>query len=201
MGDFITSTMDATGYAGITLLMLLENIFPPIPSEVVMPAAGALARNGERSLMGVVLAGTLGSVLGALPWYGVAWYVGTDRLGDWMERHGHWLGSNRREVERADEWFDRYGAWTVFGCRLIPGIRTLISVPAGFAEMPLLPFLAFTTIGTALWTLLLALLGYWLGGRNETVQTVVEWTGIGVIGALVIWFVARIVRARRRKAA
>jgi membrane protein DedA with SNARE-associated domain len=199
MSDFVTSTMDSMGYPGIALLMLLENIVPPIPSEIVMPAAGASARNGTYSLTGVVIAGTAGSVLGALPWYGAARYVGTDRLVGWVKRHGHWLGTDEKEIRRADAWFDRNGQWAVLGCRMVPGLRTLISVPAGFAEMPLVPFLIWTTIGTTGWSLLLALAGYWLQGQKPVIAQTVQWVALAVFGVLFLWFLVRIVRRQREK--
>lgn len=197
MSDFVTSIMDSMGYTGIAFLMLLENIIPPIPSEIVMPAAGASARHGRYTLPGVVLAGTLGSVLGALPWYGMARYAGTEKLAGWMKRHGHWLGTSEQEIRRADKWFDRHGKWAVLGCRLVPGLRTVISIPAGFAEMPLAPFLLWTTIGSAGWTLLLTLLGYWLQGQNPAIAQTVQWVALGVFGLLFLWFIVRVIRHRR----
>lgn len=199
MNDFLTNTIDSMGYIGVALLMLLENIVPPIPSEIVMPAAGASARDGQHSLIGMIVAGTFGSLAGALPWYGIARYVGTERFSDWVDRHGHWMGTNRKEIQRADEWFDRYGKWTVLLCRMIPGIRTLISVPAGFAEMPLIPFLLYSAIGTAAWTTLLACLGYWLQGQNETIANIVSGIGICVLGGLALWFVGRVILVSHRK--
>ncbi len=201
MDSFVTDTMDSLGYVGIALLMLLENIIPPIPSEIVMPAAGASARSGQQTLWGVVLAGTVGSVVGALPWYGIAWYVGTDRLAGWMKDHGHWLGADEKTVHRADAWFDRYGEWAVLGCRMVPGLRTLISVPAGFSEMPMMKFLIYTTIGTAGWSLILALLGYWLQGQKRVIAQTVQWIGLVVFMVLFVWFVVRIIRRRWQKSA
>ncbi|GAB5440146.1 MAG: DedA family protein [Fuerstiella sp.] len=199
MSDFIDSMMDSLGYTEVVLLMVLENIVPPIPSEVVIPAAGARARDGAYSLIGMVAAGTLGSIIGALPWYGVARRIGTDRFLDWIDRHGHWLGTDRREVKRADQWFDKYGHWAIMIGRLVPGVRTVISVPAGFSEMPMRSFLTYTAIGTALWTAILAALGYWLQGRQEEIASAVKWFGVVVVGVMVIWFVGRVVTVSLKK--
>jgi membrane protein DedA with SNARE-associated domain len=198
MEDILTRAIESLGYAGVALLMFLENIVPPIPSEVVMPAAGASARSGQLSLAGVIVAGTAGSFLGALPWYAVARYVGTDRFCHWADRHGNWIGLTQKDVRRADRWFDRYGRWAVVLGRLIPGIRTLISVPAGFSEMPLTSFMLCTAVGTAAWSTLLALLGYWLQG-HKTVADVLQWIGAGVLLLLLILFVIRAVRQARRR--
>lgn len=160
MEDLIVETVESVGYLGVALLMLAENIVPPIPSEIVMPAAGAAASRGEYSLAGMILAGTAGAVIGSLPWYGIARHVGTRRFADWADHHGHWLATDREEIERVDKWFDRHGHWAILICRLIPGVRTLISVPAGFAEMPLGRFLAWTTVGSAVWSAILA--GTWV---------------------------------------
>ncbi|REJ87981.1 MAG: DedA family protein [Planctomycetota bacterium] len=199
MEDFILETVKSVGYVGVALLMLAENILPPIPSEIVMPAAGASASRGDHSLIGMIVAGTIGAVLGSLPWYGIARYVGTERFADWADRHGHWLGTNRKEIERADDWFDHYGRWAILIGRLVPGIRTLIGVPAGFAEMPLAQYLVYTTIGTAAWTALLAVAGYWLQGQHEAIATVVKWIGVGVFVFLCVWYVARIIVRKREK--
>lgn len=199
MNDFITRTTESLNYAGVALLMVLENLFPPIPSEVVMPTAGAAARSGDASLVGMILAGTLGSVVGTLPWYGAGRWIGTERFQGWIGRHGHWLGTDPDEIARMDEWFDRYGSWAVLIGRLVPGVRTLISVPAGLSEMSLGRYLAATTIGTAVWTALLAAVGYWLEGQSETLARVLKFIGMGVIGVLTVLYVVRVVRRRREK--
>jgi membrane protein DedA with SNARE-associated domain len=201
MADFITRTLESLDYAGVALLMVLENLFPPIPSEVVMPSAGAAARAGEASLTGMILAGTLGSVLGTLPWYGAGRWIGTERLQSWVERHGHWLGTDADEIARMDAWFDRYGYWAVFLGRLVPGVRTLISVPAGISEMPMGRYLLATTIGTAAWTALLAGVGYWVEGESDTLARILKLIGMGVIGLLAVLYIIRVVRRRREKSA
>ena len=194
MEDWISDTADSWGYLGVAFLMLLENIFPPIPSEVVMPAAGAAARSQNLSLIGIIVAGTSRAVLGAIPWYAVACWVGTSRFQDWMERHGHWFGTDAAEIERLDDWFDRYGYWAVLIGRLVPGGRTLISIPAGFSEMPLGSFLVATGIGTAIWTTLLAELGYWLEGKAESIAQVLKAVGLGVVVVMLVLYAVKVIR-------
>ncbi len=150
---------------GISLLMLAENIFPPIPSEIIMPFAGFVAGRGQLTFIGILLAGTIGSLAGALFWYWVGRCVGHDRFKAWCARHGRWLTLSPAEVDRASAWFLRSGWAVVFMGRLVPGVRTLISVPAGVAGMPLVPFLLATTFGTLLWTGFLAGTGYVLAER------------------------------------
>ena len=152
MFELITSLIAQTGYLGIALLMLAENLFPPIPSELIMPLAGFTAARGELSLLGVLLAGTIGSLAGALLWYEVGRRIGVERLRRWAGCYGRWFTMAPEQVDRAVAWFQRHGALAVLVGRLVPAIRTLISVPAGIAGMKLPAFLAWTTAGTALWT-------------------------------------------------
>lgn len=169
MFDRIIEFLNGAGYLGIAALMFLENLFPPIPSEVIMPAAGFGAGQGRLSLWGVVIAGTVGSVAGALFWYYVGKWIGADRLRRWTGRHGRWLTLAPKDIDRVDRWFDRHCGKAVFLGRLVPALRTLISVPAGVFGMGLLRFLLFTTLGTTLWTTLLAVAGYLLQGQYEVV--------------------------------
>jgi membrane protein YqaA with SNARE-associated domain len=138
--DWIVTAIERTGYLGVFLLMLIDNVFPPIPSEVIMPLAGFAAARGQLSLIGVFLAGTAGSLSGALVWYGVGRWLGRERLRRFATRHGRWLTLSPAEVDRASAWFARRGGLSVLIGRVIPGVRSLISVPAGVAGMPLTPF-------------------------------------------------------------
>ena len=134
--------MERTGYIGIALLMLAENLFPPVPSELVMPIAGFIVARGKLSAIGVVAAGTAGSLAGAMLWYYVGRSVGCERLKRWAGRHGRWLTISPEEVDEAAALFNRHSGKAVLIGRLIPAVSTLISVPAGAAGMTLLPFLA-----------------------------------------------------------
>jgi membrane protein DedA with SNARE-associated domain len=177
----------STGYFGIVLLMFVENVFPPIPSEVIMPLAGYMAAQGTLSLFGIIVAGMTGSVLGALPLYYMGRKLGEDRLKQFADNHGRWLTLSRKDIERAKGWFDRHGGAAIFFCRLIPGVRSLISIPAGIARMKILPFLAYTATGTAMWAALLAYLGYFLATEYTQVSEYldpVSWIVFGAVGVL-----------------
>ena len=196
MFELITSLIAQTGYLGIALLMLAENVFPPIPSELIMPLAGFTAARGELSLLGVLLAGTIGSLAGALLWYEVGRRIGVERLRRWAGCYGRWFTMAPEQVDRAVAWFQRHGALAVLVGRLVPAIRTLISVPAGIADMKLAAFLAWTTVGTALWTAFLTGLGYLLdGGYREVVDWANPVTNM-VVAGLLLGYLYRIVTFR-----
>ena len=173
IGDAVESNPVA-GYGAIFAAMFLENLFPPIPSEVIMPLGGFYVQQGKLSLLPVVLAGLLGTVLGALPWYGIGRLVNEERIEHWLSRHGRWIGISPQELHRSRAWFNRHGTALVFWGRLIPGIRTLISVPAGIEMMPMAPFLLWTTAGSLIWTLLLTLAGLLLGEGYSRVELWIE---------------------------
>ncbi len=158
------------GYGAIFGAMFLENLFPPIPSELIMPLGGFYVQQGQLALVPVVLAGLAGTVLGALPWYGVGRLVNEERIEHWLERHGRWIGISPQELHRSRTWFSRHGTALVFWGRLVPGIRTLISVPAGIEMMPLVPFLIWTTAGSLIWTVLLTVAGMALGEGYANVE-------------------------------
>lgn len=188
MSGWIESTMQQMGYLGVVLLMFLENVFPPIPSEVVMPLAGFSATQGQLTLRGVILAGMAGSVLGAIPLYYLGRWLGTERLARWAERHGHWVLLSPGEIERADRWFGRHAKSAVFFARLVPGVRSLISIPAGMCGMPLGRFLLLTAAGTLLWSGLLASAGRLLGERYQAVSRYLGPVTYGVLGGLLLWY-------------
>ena len=191
------------GYGAIFAAMLLENLLPPIPSEVIMPLGGFYVQQGQLQLLPVVLAGLLGTVLGALPWYGVGRLINEERIALWISRHGRWIGVSPDGLTRSHRWFKRYGTSLVFWGRLIPGIRTLISIPAGIELMALPPFLIWTTAGSLIWVVLLTVagmtlgegyssLGLWIGPVSKIVRVLL---GIALLTAA-IWFMGRISRQR-----
>lgn len=198
MLEWISDFVGRTGYVGILLLMLAENVFPPIPSELIMPLAGYHAARGTLSMAGVVAAGTAGSLAGAAFWYGVGRWVGAERLKRLALRHGRWLTLAPADVDEADAWFDRHGTKAVLIGRLVPGIRTLISVPAGIAAMPPVAFVAWTLAGTLLWTTLLALAGHVLESEYRTVAGWVGPVGNAVVAGLAVAYVWRVATFRRR---
>ena len=187
------------GTLGIVLLMFAENVFPPIPSELIMPLAGFSAARGERSLVIVIIAGSIGSLLGALLWYYIGKKIGAERLKRWTRKHGRWLTLSPNEVDQACGWFNRHGGKAVFIGRLIPAVRTLISVPAGIAGMPLASFLLYSAAGTILWTGLLAAGGYFLENQYDKVAHWMNPVSNLVIGLIVLGYLYRVVRFRRRE--
>jgi len=157
MFDWIARVIGRLGYTGVIGLTFLENLFPPIPSELVIPMAGFVAASeGEMRLGFVIVAGSIGSLAGATFWYAIGRTVGEQRLRAWVDRHGKWITLGRKDVDHAQAWFQRHGNAAVFVGRLMPGVRTFISVPAGFTAMPVVPFLLYSALGTVIWTAALA---------------------------------------------
>lgn len=198
MVEWITNTMDSLGYWGIGILMFLENLFPPIPSELIMPLAGFTVSQGKMEFAPAVFAGVLGTVIGALPWYYAGKILGEQRLKSLADRYGKWLTISSKDITKATGWFDRHGGVAVFLCRLVPGVRTLISLPAGISHMHLLPFLLYSTIGTTLWVGFLTYAGYALGDNYELVD---EYLGpvskivlAIIVAAFGIWVARRLMR-------
>jgi len=193
------------GYGGIFAAMVLENVIPPIPSEVIMPLAGFYVGQGKLNFVLVVLAGLAGTVVGALPWYGLGRLVNEQRLKGLVERHGRWVGLSVKEIDDSRGWFQRHGAAVVFWGRLIPAIRTLISVPAGVEMMPLGPFLFWTTAGSLVWNLALTSAGWVLGKQWQQVLAwikPVEGSVNGLLAlALLVAIVAVALRLWKRRSA
>lgn len=196
MLEWTTSTIESLGYLGIALLMFLETIIIPIPSELVMPLAGFTAAQGKLTLIYVILAGTVGTVLGALPWYYVGKLLGEQRLKVLADRHGKWFGVSGHDIEKAKSWFDKHGGKAVFFCRLVPGVRTWVSVPAGISRMHLLPFLIYSVLGSTLWVSLLTYGGYTLGNNYQLVEQYSRPASKIVLIALSVAFIIWIVRRR-----
>lgn len=198
MVEWITQTLEQMGYLGVALLMFAENIFPPIPSELIMPFAGFAAARGDVSLRGVLLAGTVGTLLGTLPWYYLGRTVGCERLARWADRHGRWFTMNGEEVLQADRWFRRHCGKAVLIGRLVPTVRTLISIPAGIATMRLGKFLLYSFIGTLIWNAALVTMGYQLGENYDRVGQYLEPITKGVLILIVITYAYRVIRHRPR---
>jgi membrane protein DedA with SNARE-associated domain len=194
MSDWIVSLVGRLGSAGVFVLMFLENVFPPIPSEIIMPLAGFHAQTGEMSLWVVIVSGSLGSLAGTSLWYLLGRKIGEQRLRQWIERHGKWLTITPEELDRSKEWFERRGNMAIFVCRMIPALRSVISLPAGFSEMPLSRFLLYSSAGTLVWTAALAYAGYVLGGAYEDVSRYlgpISWIFIGGSLLIYIWRLVR----------
>ena len=181
------------GYFGIVFAMFAENVFPPIPSEIIMPAAGFAASKGELNLVLVILAGTLGAVLGALPLYYLGRVFDKERLLTFTEKYGKYVFVKSCDVTAANDWFEKHGKLAVFFGRMVPGVRSLISIPAGMNNMPLPPFLVLTALGSSVWATVLTLAGYYLGQNYEVIQSILapysKGIGIAVVIIIIGWFI------------
>ncbi|MBA2412449.1 MAG: DedA family protein [Burkholderiaceae bacterium] len=198
MADWITDLIGAHGYLALAVLMFLENVFPPIPSELIMPFAGYAAARGDIHPVGAVLAGSAGSLLGALAWYGVGYLLGGERSRRIARRHGRWLTISESDVDRAQQWFTRYGGRAVCVGRLIPAVRSVISVPAGIARMQLPRFLLWSSLGTVVWTGLLTTLGYQLGTRFTEVDKWLQPVSWAIVAFAVGGYLYRLYRSSAR---
>jgi membrane protein DedA with SNARE-associated domain len=197
MVEWVLRTIESTGYIGIVLLMFLENVFPPIPSELIMPLAGFMVAKNERALSGVVLAGTIGSVIGALPFYYAGYSIGEQRLEQWIGKYGRWLTVSPEDLERARQWFEKRGRLAVFVCRLVPGLRSLISIPAGIARMPLGSFLFYTAMGALFWTAILAYAGYLLAEKFREVEKYLNPISYVVLLTIAAIYIKRLLSTRK----
>ena len=193
MSGWITDIITQSGYLGIFLLMLLESIFPPIPSELIIPFAGFSAAAGNLSFVGVILAATLGSLVGAAPWYLVARLVGIERVRWLADRYGRWFTLNAHEVDTAAAWFVRWGRPIVLVGRLFPILRTLISIPAGLSRMPVATFLAYSAIGMLVWNTVLVTAGYLLHEHYPLVESFLDPLTYVVLAAVVALYLFRLI--------
>lgn len=198
MQNWITDFMEQFGYLGVFLMIALENVFPPIPSEVILTFGGFMTTNTDLTVIGVIIAATLGSVVGAIILYWIGYLLNVDKLEKIIDRWGHILRVTKRDIHKANAWFDKYGYWTVLFCRMIPLIRSLISIPAGMSKMKFPMFLLFTTIGTLIWNIILVVVGAAVGESWESivefmdVYSNITYTIIALGGILfLVWFFRR----------
>lgn len=198
VATWVQDVIERLGAVGVALLVILENVFPPIPSEIVLPFAGFVARRGDGSVVVMVFAATVGAVAGALILYGIAALIGPDRLGAFIARFGRWFGVKPADLARAEQWFDRHALAAVLLGRCVPLIRSVVSVPAGFRRMRLAPFLLYTALGSLVWNTALIGAGAILGDQWERVQpyvAVLQWVVVAAILVLLARFA--LVRIRR----
>jgi len=201
----ITAIITALSYPGIALVMFAENLFPPIPSELVMPFAGFIVGKGEMNLVAVLLAGTIGAVLGALALYYIGMWADETIIRRFIRRYGKFFFISEADIDKTLGFFAKYGEIVVFTGRLIPLVRSLISIPAGMNRMPMGRFLLWTTFGSLIWNGLLTYAGIVLGSQWENVLGLVdryEKVALGIIALGLIWFVVnRMLKVRRNRAA
>lgn len=200
MATWIIETINSLGYAGIFLLMLAESLFPPIPSELIIPFAGYSAANGTLNLWLVLLSATVGAVVGMLPWYFAGRIFGLERVRWLADRFGRFMTLNSEEIDTATDWFRRFGPIIVFVGRLMPLIRTLISVPAGLAAMPFWKFLLFSTLGALTWNSILVGAGFLLAEHYELVETWLDPGTTIVLGLVVVIYLYRFITWRPTRA-
>lgn len=192
LAGWATDVIESLGYVGLAMIIALENVFPPIPSEAVLPLAGFLTGQGRMNYFGAVLAATLGAVVGALALYGIGYWFGDTRLRWLARKYGRILGVSESDLDKANGWFDKHQGKAVLFCRVVPIVRSLISIPAGIRRMPLLPFVGYTALGAGVWNSILIGAGWALGDNWDEVEQYVGYLQyvviVGVIAAIAYWF-------------
>ncbi|MEU8155826.1 DedA family protein [Micromonospora sp. NPDC048986] len=193
---WVASVIEVMGPVGVALLVALESIVPPIPSEIVLALAGFLAHEGEFNVFLVVLAATVGSLVGALVLYWLGAALGEERLKRWLD---HIPLVDTDDLEKADKWFERHGRWAVLIGRVVPVVRSLVSVPAGANRMPLGEFILLTTIGSGVWNGLIVGAGYALGSRWQDVERYSDWFNYAIVAVFVVMVVSWVIRKVRKR--
>lgn len=203
MESFIIQIMNNYGYIGIGLLILIENLFPPIPSEVILTFGGFMTVNSNITILGVIIASTIGSVLGALALYFIGKILNKERLIKIVSsKYGKILRIKPKDIESADKWFDTKGNKTVFFCRFIPVVRSLISIPAGMSEMPPLKFILYTSFGSVIWNTALVCVGAFAGDKKDYILNIIDkasYVILFVIFIIVVIFVYKFYKKRLTK--
>jgi membrane protein DedA with SNARE-associated domain len=204
MQNMMLDLIEQFGYLGVFLLITIENVFPPIPSELVLTFGGFMTTQTNLGLIGVILAATAGSVLGAIILYGVGRLLSTERLERFTaSRLGRLLRLKKSDIRRAEARFQKHGGVTIFFCRFIPVIRSLISIPAGTTKMPLPGFIVLTTLGTLVWNTVLVILGRFAGHAWHRIADYVDLLTYGVLAVIVVlalYYGYRYIKARSKKA-
>ena len=200
LATWVQDVIEQLGYLGVALLVVLENVFPPIPSEIVLPFAGFVAQRGSDSVVLMILAATVGSVIGALIMYWIAAVIGDERLNAFTRKFGKWVQIREADLTRAEEWFDRHAVSAVLVGRCVPLIRSVVSIPAGFRRMKLIPYITYTFLGSLVWNIALVGAGAILGENWERVEPVVaafQWIVIVLVVAAVARLAYTFFRRRR----
>ncbi len=202
MQKMVIEIMNNFGYIGIFLLIAIENIFPPIPSEVILLFGGFMTTSTDMNVIGVIIASTLGSLVGAIALYYIGKILNKERLKKIItSKYGKLLRLTPEDIDKADNWFDTKGNKTVFFCRFIPLIRSLISIPAGMSEMPMKKFLIYTIAGSAIWNTALTIAGSIVGEKWEDILAIMDqYSHIIVIALAIIFIIAVVIfYSKRRK--
>jgi membrane protein DedA with SNARE-associated domain len=198
MEDWILDVVEQGGYFGIFVLMVLENVFPPIPSELIMGLGGIAVGRGQLDFWPLLAVGTLGATIGNYAWFLAGDRLGYQRLQPLVDRWGRWLTLEWQDIERARTFFNRHGHWVVFFLRFSPMLRTVVSLPAGLAHMPRVKFLAFTFAGTAVWNAALIAGGSWLAQASAGMQGMIGWIVLGTTGLALAAYLWRVITWRPR---
>lgn len=188
--DWIISVMEQLGYLGIALLMFLDNVFPPIPSEIIMPSAGYAASQGQLALIGVIISGCIGSLAAAAVLYWVGYKFNHEAIFRFTDRYGKYLFIKSEDVRKSLLWFQQYGHRIVFFGRMIPAVRSLISIPAGMSRMPFWKFMLYSSLGTVIWTTFLACVGFYFGENQALMHEIFSRAGYSILaiaGAVLAW--------------
>lgn len=194
MAEWVIRFIEQQGYMGIALLMLAENVFPPLPSELIMPFAAFQAARGQLHWALVILCGAAGSLVGTLPWYFAGRLLGLQRVLHLADRRGRWLTVSRKQIERAEDWFVRRGSAVLVVGRLVPALRTVISLPAGISRLPFWRFCAWTSVGSLIWCAALTATGYLLEAEYARVAGIMNPMSTGVALLLLAWYGWRVLR-------
>jgi membrane protein DedA with SNARE-associated domain len=198
---WVTDVVAAGGLIGVFALMLAENLFPPIPSEVIMPLAGFAAARGDLSMLGVIVAGVLGTVAGNAFWFEIARAIGADRIRPLVHRFGPYFGISAEDAQKAEDTLRRYGPMALFFGRLLPGIRTVISIPAGLIHIPRPVFYLWTALGSTIWIGLLAMAGYLLEDHYDKVEGWLDPLSYVVLAGILgtyVWHLTRVWQRRKQ---
>ena len=206
MQEWIIQIMNQFGYVGIAILIAVENIFPPIPSEVILTFGGFMTTYTSMNVWLVALFATIGSVIGAIVLYGIGRLLTPQRLAWIIDKWGRILRIKKQDIKKAEKWFNRRGSLTVFFCRFIPIVRSLISIPAGMAHMNIGKFLLYTTLGTSIWNIILVYLGAYAGANWENIlkyMNTYSYIAVAVLAIVgigfVIWFVKKKKNTNKRE--
>lgn len=199
MSEWILSVLRSGSYPGLVALAALECVFPPLPSELIFPLAGYLAQQGDLGLVASIVAGTVGSTVGAIPLYMLGHRLGQERLERFVEQRCRWTAVSVSEVRRAGDWFERHGGAAVLLGHFVPGLRSLISIPAGIRHMPMWRFLLYTALGSAAWIAALVGLGYVLGAQFTDVERWLDPVTWLVVGGALAWYLWRVGRGGTRE--